>query len=185
MDERAEKLETLRTIYPELVINSQTSARLELPIVLQNPLQVVDRDDATPKSEHERLCLVSHLPPLLLSFDLSEDYPTNALPAVKIAAMLAWLPDDVRSNLEAVALSLWEEYDHEQVLFTYISHVQDASETGFGLERIFVSKEDMLQLLEYDRNANRVDFGKGSYECGICLTPSLAENDPPLLQWNK
>lgn len=84
---------------------------------------------------------VCYLPPIRLSFTLSENYPLDAPPTVSLKAQGSWLPEDIAEHQEAVLASMWEEYGHNQMLFASISHVQDAAESAFGLDYLEVSEE--------------------------------------------
>jgi hypothetical protein len=62
--EREEELETLQAIYSDLVIQSDGSAYIELPVALDNPLPIIFGNNITSGVQH----MVSHPPPLLLTF---------------------------------------------------------------------------------------------------------------------
>lgn len=165
-DERPAELETLEAIYgSSLVARSKFSGRLELPVVLQQPLQIKRTNQGDGAEANE----VSHLPPLRIWFSLPYGYPSEVGPTLDLETL--WLPDETARKLEAEGVSLWEEYGRTQVMYAYASHLEEAAETSFGMKNLEVSSDVWQQLLVFDLEAKQQAFEKGSYDCGVCLDP--------------
>lgn len=165
-DERSAELEALEAIYGNiLVARNEYSGCLELPVVLRHPLQIRCVDDGGGAEAAQ----VSHLPPFRIRFKLPQGYPSETGPVVGLEA--SWLPQDTDRNLEVQATSLWEKYGRTQVIYAYASHLEEAAETAFGLRSLELAIGMLQQLLDYDRDAKRQMFEKGTYECGVCLDP--------------
>ncbi|KAF2647662.1 hypothetical protein K491DRAFT_723246 [Lophiostoma macrostomum CBS 122681] len=164
----------IKSIYPELTLDLRNpaapAASIELLTAPARPLPVVFE----PEEAVQRL---SYLPPLLLDIVLAEGYPTKRPPILIISTTPQWLPDAVLRKLEKEGETLWEEYGGMQMLFAYISYLQEASESVFGIAnqvtdgivRLPMSMKDAL--VHVDKKLNKDIFEKGTFDCGICLEP--------------
>ena len=163
-DDRATELETLEAIYGDsFVAGNACTGCVEVPVALQIPLRVLCNDERGGNDT------VSYLPPLRVQFELPGTYPARSAPIVRLE--VDWLPKDNVQSLEKHVQTLWEEYGRAQVMYAYISYVQEASETAFGLDSLGVDNTLFSQLLQYDQDAKLNAFQKGTYECGVCLDP--------------
>ncbi|KAK3217227.1 hypothetical protein GRF29_1g2301522 [Pseudopithomyces chartarum] len=156
-DQRAEELEVLKVIYPELKIESYT-AYLELPIVLPSPLHI-----SSPQREHEIL----HLPAICTSFTLPNEYPDTQPPLVEVKA--TWLSAPLVTELEFKAARLWKELEGTGILYSYIMEIEEAAEQKFGFEEMRVEDDFLTHLIEYDSTAKRKEFQRSSHECSVCI----------------
>ncbi|KAF9731927.1 hypothetical protein PMIN06_012845 [Paraphaeosphaeria minitans] len=163
-DERTEELETLQSIYPELVLDAPFAAHIHLPVAPTIPLPV----SFEPVQEVHR---IAYLPPLRLEVDLPAEYPAEAPPKVNLSTSPSWLPPATAEILEKKAHALWEEYSGEQVLFAYVSHLQEAAETAFGLSELTLPDTVQTELLEYSKRMKRELFDKETFDCEVCLEP--------------
>ncbi|MCJ1321036.1 translation termination inhibitor protein itt1 [Xylographa vitiligo] len=202
-DERATELSTNTYIFPELVIDADSSfsASIELPVNPAKPLAVafVSRTEVatasdlpTPtgstvaSSEESRMIEVaadalpvhhlSHLPPLALRLTLPVGYPTKEAPLVHLESQSSWVPEYKLQELEASSRAIWEDMGRDQVVFTFIDHLQQAAEDGFGLSEggnaaLRVPAELEIALLDYDLKAKRAKFEQETFECEVCLEP--------------
>ena len=129
-----------------------------------------DYDLARPDVHH-----LSYLPPLALRIRLPNGYPTEQPPAFKLSTPSSWLQADVLEKLQAEGSRLWEELGRDQVVFTYIDHLQQAAENAFGLateaEYTSFSQELKIALLDFDMKTKREKFEQETFDCGICLEP--------------
>lgn len=86
-----------------------------------------------------------------------------------------WLPTSAVDQLLDDCRRLWEECDHDLVVFTYIDHFQQLAETVFNIQdssgEICLSRELKIALLDYNIKAEREKFEQGTFECGVCLEP--------------
>lgn len=156
-DQRAEELEVLKVIYPELKIESYT-AYLELPIVLPSPLHI-----SSPQREHEIL----HLPAICTSFTLPNEYPDTQPPLVEVKA--TWLSAPLVTELKIKAARLWKELEGTGILYSYIMEIEEAAEQKFGFEEMHVEDDFLTHLIEYDSTAKRKEFQRSSHECSVCI----------------
>lgn len=173
-DERMEELNTLQSIYPELVFDfghpPSPTANLELAVSPLKPLPVVFEPEQT-------IHRLSYLPPLLIEIILAEGYPAERPPAIKLATSPSWLPDKVLRKLEKEALIQWEEYGGMQMLFAYVSYLQEAAETAFSVTDAFPDGAVKLPLvmktalLDLNDRLKKEIFDKETFDCGICLEP--------------
>ena len=189
-DERAVELSALAATYPELIIhpgqdatNKRQKASLEIqvepiePISIQTPTladgidpteipsEVICVDDSIREVNH-----VSHLPPLTVEFSLPVGYPSDEPPVVQVHTQGSWLAKEKLQELEDAAHNLWEDVGQDQVLFTYVDHLREASEEGFGIRNgLEVSQDMKIVLLDYDLKAKRAKFEKETFDCGVCL----------------
>jgi E3 ubiquitin-protein ligase RNF14 len=191
-DERAEELDTLVAIYPEITLDSGDAftATLELPVVPSNPLLVRFLPTSSTTNGHEptRYASVttaayiehdvafSHLPPLTLHLKLPATYPAEIPPTIRLSSHLDWLPKEKLAELEGEAANLWEEYGRCQILYIYIDYLQQAAERGFDLDEgqegcMVLSVTQESGLVEFDNRATQESFDAGTYDCGICLDP--------------
>ncbi|OCK85325.1 RWD-domain-containing protein, partial [Lepidopterella palustris CBS 459.81] len=198
-DEREEELSSIKAIYPdELVIDSNNSfnASITLPVAPNTPLSIIflppidgappttlpnspskndtqETSNGFPKRDVHEL---SYLPPLHLQITLPEGYPSNKAPQFELSTSPPWLPETILQKLQDEGLLLWEEYGHEQVLFSYITQLQDAAERGFDLADsdggiLGVSQDMKIALLDFDIKMKREKFEHETFDCGICLEP--------------
>ncbi|KAK4695238.1 E3 ubiquitin-protein ligase RNF14, partial [Lecanoromycetidae sp. Uapishka_2] len=117
---------------------------------------------------------LAHLPPLTLDILLPDGYPTTKPPIFHVSS--TWLPVQNLQRLQEASHSIWEEMGRDQVVFSYIDHLREAAEQGFGLGQ---NEENVLEvpldlkvvLLDFDLKARRAKFEQETFECGICLEP--------------
>jgi|SRR5690242_8718335 len=165
-DERAEELDTLQSIYPELVVDpsSPYTATLDLLVAPTKPLPVT----YTPEHDVQRL---GYLPSLRIEFHLPAEYPNDRPPQVKITTTPPWLPESVATRLADAATSLWDEYGGGMILFAYVSSLQEQAETCFNIAELTLPASMRIELLDYSRRMKRELFDKETFDCGVCLEP--------------
>ncbi|KAJ4987555.1 E3 ubiquitin-protein ligase itt1 [Stagonosporopsis vannaccii] len=165
-DERTEELETLQSIYPELVVASAQpyTATLDLLVAPTKPLPVT----FAPDQHVQRL---GYLPSLRIEFHLPAEYPNHRPPRVKITTTPPWLPESAAQKLAHGATSLWDEYGGGMVLFAYISSLQEQAETCFGIGELTLPATMRNELLDYSRRMKRELFDKETFDCEVCLEP--------------
>jgi E3 ubiquitin-protein ligase RNF14 len=169
---REEELNTLESIYPELSRDSSTlfSARLDLKVAPITPLAVTFEPEQT-------INRLSHLPPLCIEISLPEGYPAHKPPFVKLTTNPPWIPDIVLQKLETDGKLLWEEYGDMPMLFAYVSQLQEAAETAFGLADnpdegpLKLPSPLKTALLDLNNQIKRETFEKETFDCGVCLEP--------------
>lgn len=165
-DERAEELNTLRSIYPELGLGLEDpySATLDLHVAPSKPLPVTFE----PEGVVERL---SYLPSLHLKIDLPSTYPAEDPPSILVSSSPAWLPQNVIQKLQDAAKLLWEEYGRCSMLFSYISSLQEHAESTFDLDELTLSSDMRKELVDYSRKMKRELFDNETFDCEVCLEP--------------
>lgn len=119
---------------------------------------------------------LAHLPPLKLHIRLPKGYPTAHPPTFSLSSSPPWIPKTTLKSLKADGLRLWEELGKDQVVFTYIDHLQQLADAGFNLagdlrEDVDLSADMKLALLDFDLKTKRELFEKETFDCGICLEP--------------
>ncbi|KAL2415349.1 hypothetical protein ABEF91_005005 [Exophiala dermatitidis] len=211
-DERTIELSSIAAIYPELVVDAQDpyTATLELSVTPIKPLRIVfapaadgappapltpptsteqDEDDLVDKPQLEGPTQLdthelSHLPPVSLRITLPEGYPTTKPPVISVSVTPPWLPRSVLNKLKEDSAALWEELGKDQVVYTYIDHVQQEAENAFGLAgnpNVQLPGDLKLALLDFDLKTKREIFEKETFDCGICLEPKKGINCHRLL----
>ncbi|KAH7392950.1 RING finger protein-like protein [Pyrenochaeta sp. MPI-SDFR-AT-0127] len=165
-DERTEELDTLQSIYPELIRHPDNPyiATLDLLVAPSKPLPVTFE----PEQVVERL---SYLPSLRLQITLPNQYPAEVPPCVKLSTWPAWLPHYVLDRLANEARLLWEEYGGATILFSYISSLQEQAEVSFGLENLLLSTTWRRDLVDYNLQMKKELFDKKTFDCEVCLEP--------------
>ncbi|KAI9672275.1 MAG: translation termination inhibitor protein itt1 [Alyxoria varia] len=135
----------------------------------------------------------THLPPLHLEIELPDGYPEDCPPIFRMNSQYDWLPPHVLQRLDKAGQTLWDEYGRVQVVFSYIDHLQQEAELGFGFSTdpsssssshpqpstnpsevalaftLPLNLKDPLTIFE--TNAKIATFNAGTYDCGICLEP--------------
>lgn len=165
-DERTEELDTLQSIYPELVtdpVNRYTAA-LDLLVAPSKPLPVT----FAPEETVERL---AYLPSLRVEIDLPAEYPNHGPPHVKITTTPPWLPESTAQRLADEAKALWDEYGRGMVLFAYISSLQEQAEICFGIDEVTLPSSMRKELLHYSKRMKKELFDKETFDCEVCLEP--------------
>ena len=192
-DEREEELSTIAAIYPELIAQGGNLVSLDLPVTPSSPLlvrfapQQPSNNDANPNlngTDAQTLTTtyvghdvrLSHLPSLKAKIDLPDGYPSEHPPVASLTTDHDWLPAAELKALEYQVKVLWEEYGRCQILYTYIDHLQQAAESGFGLDQSaegFLTLPTTLEkpLVDFDISIRLSVFNEGTYDCGICLEP--------------
>lgn len=188
-DEREIELSTITAIYPELAIDSEDpfSATLDLPVIPQTPLVVqfpAAADGAPPTLANANspadalnapvdIHYLSYLPPLHIEIHLPEGYPAEKPPIFRLTTSPPWLSGDILRCLEIDGERMWEEFGHDQTVFAYIDHLQQAAENAFGLHEqkatLEVPLECKIALLDFEIRAKQAAFEKETFDCGICL----------------
>ena len=201
-DERAVELSAISAIFPELEIdeNDPFSASLELavapantfpvafpsvsecspPSVLLTPPSSDDTDiDPTKAVSGSAVSTIHHLsyfPPLRLQITLPNGYPEELGPRVHLESGSSWLAKEKLEELESHVYVLWKDGGHNQVVYDYIDHLQQAAEDGFGLvpkdgSALEMKQELEIALLDYDLKMQRAKFERETFDCGVCLEP--------------
>ncbi|KAI4158001.1 MAG: hypothetical protein LQ342_007825 [Letrouitia transgressa] len=206
-DERAVELFSVSAIYPELVseLDRPFSASISIPVEPVEPLAIVfpsvpgatatitqptpPRSDESKSSQEFILQeasldppldvhLLSHLPPLQLHISLPDGYPNDHPPILHLHSELSWLPEKRLQELETAGAVLWEDCGRAQMIFSYIDHLREAAESGFGLAKTKgkgkpweMSPHQKLALLDFDVSAKRAKFEQQTFDCEICLEP--------------
>lgn len=205
-DERAMELSSIAAIFPELKIDEQHpfKASLELPITLPSPLRVrfsqgSDNNNATNRDAFEQAAgavaepeaevyELTHLPPLDISIELPDGYPTENPPIFNITTSPPWLPGHTKSNLLSDGRRLWEEAGKDMVVYTYIDHLQQLAEQAFGLvvgsagNEVIFPRNLKISMLDFDLKAKKLKFEQETFECGVCLEPKKGVNCHRMLQ---
>lgn len=138
---------------------------------IANPPKVAQVDNNAPDVHH-----LAHLPPLSLGIELPLGYPAEKSPILSISTSPAWLPKSRIRKLLADGPRLWEEIGRDQVIFTYIDHLQQKADEGFDMAEnldgsIALPRDLKIALLDFDIKAKREAFEKETFECGVCLEP--------------
>lgn len=165
-DERAEELDSIESIFPELVRNGNKpyTATLELRVAPLRPLTVT----FDPDQHVERL---AHLPPLRLDIDLPVNYPAEIPPIVTLSTSPSWLPKDTQAALTADAKLQWDDCGGMVMLYSYIVHIQDLSETAFGLDELQLPSTMRRELVNFNRQMKKELFEQETFDCEVCLEP--------------
>ncbi|KAE8151223.1 RING finger protein [Aspergillus avenaceus] len=175
----------------------QQNPEAELPTILTPPTSLDENEveiDFTSKTVNSDLFVnsdddvhvLSHLPPLQLEIDLPEGYPSEQFPVIRLSTDPEWLPSSIISKLVEDGRRLWEECGRDLVVYTYIDHLQQLSETAFGIDGISggevkLPRELKVALLDYNNKAQREMFEHETFECGVCLEPKKGVNCHRLL----
>jgi len=119
---------------------------------------------------------LAHLPPLKIDISLPNGYPQLNPPIVAIRSDPSWLPEKTLKEIQGKCIELWQECGQDQVLFTFIDHIQQEAEKAFGLpggtDQEFKLPSDLkLILLDYDLKCKQERFDNETFDCGICLEP--------------
>ncbi|KAK6219747.1 RWD domain-containing protein [Colletotrichum tabaci] len=187
-DPRQDELGSLQAIFPEIQPDDRRPYcfTIELPVHPAKPVTVTfpaaaNAEDAAaaqllpgaePRVDSHEL---SHLPAVVIRIDLPEGYPSEKPPNVSISTSPPWLTRDVTKKLEGDGQRLWEEMGRDMVVFTYIDHIQQASDDVFGMVdgngTLEIDPSHKIAILDYDIEATRASFEKETFDCGICLDP--------------
>lgn len=174
--ERAEELETLLAIYPELKQdeNDQYKVSLDLDIELDQPinLRFVSQDG---NPAEERRAVLTYLPLIKLSIILPQGYPSACSPEVSIQADPPWLPEAILSTLETMASDLWSSWGRIQIVYTYLDSLKDSAQTAFGLlpspsSSITLDSSQYLPIMAYQARASKTRFDAQFFDCEVCLS---------------
>ncbi|CAK7243009.1 MAG: hypothetical protein STHCBS139747_004515 [Sporothrix thermara] len=119
---------------------------------------------------------LAFLPSLQLRVTLPESYPEEKPPSVVVTTVPPWLPSAVVVRLENDCARLWEESGHDQVVFSYVDHIQQSADDRlFGLVNengyLAVDMVHKVSILNYDVAAKQAAFERETFGCGICLDP--------------
>ncbi|KAF2397292.1 RWD-domain-containing protein [Trichodelitschia bisporula] len=179
-DERAEELETIVAIYPELQIDEKDQFRFFLDIAVSpiNPATIsypgssgTDLDDENDRAS----AILHHLPPIKVDMTLPEGYPESNPPTVKLSDPSAWIPASKLKELEELATALWEDYGHSMIIFTYLDSLQQGAETAFDVPTTptwALPTHDLgITLIAFNASSAQRIFDGETHDCGICLEP--------------
>ncbi|KAI4120952.1 MAG: hypothetical protein LQ347_006994, partial [Umbilicaria vellea] len=135
-----------------------------------------DTNDAITDHVVQDVHYLSHLPPLTLQIRLPQGYPSEKSPVFHLHTKPSWLPESTLKTLRDAGNTLWEEMGRDQVVYTYIDHLQQAAEGGFDLianeeDSLRLSHDMKIALLDFDIKATRSRFEQETFDCGVCLEP--------------
>ncbi|KAK4467131.1 hypothetical protein QBC42DRAFT_1640 [Cladorrhinum samala] len=183
------ELESLEAIYPEIQKpkpDDPYTIALDVPVAPSKEVIVffpAASDDGTGPAAPQRSAPqrevdsheIAHLPSIHLKISFGAKYPADEPPKVAISTDPPWLPVDTIKRLEEDGPRLWEDIGRDIVGFTYIDHLHQAAEDVFGLvgekNALEVNPQHKIAILDYDIQARRAAFEKGTFECGVCLDP--------------
>lgn len=160
-DERIIEIESLQSIFPELIQSSRYSGRMEIVVELEDKHKLkVPTDNKAPDDFKE--VLLEFLPSIRFEFDLPEGYPEQVQPNIKVAA--DWLPLDVVKQISQEAIDIWNELK-DCSLYSMIDYIK--------LPQTITSLVDLNSLdpriLDSANDAgHRQNFNKNSYFCSFC-----------------
>ena len=172
---------------PPLKIRFHQSAESGPPVLPTPPSSVETDDDTNAVAVTGRKAVettgsnadvhyLAHLPPLVLHIHLPDGYPSTKPPVFELSTSPPWITKGKLENLRADGVRLWEEIGKDQVVFTYIDHLQQLAENGFDLRgnlqnEIGLSSDMKLALLDFDLKTKRELFERETFDCGVCLEP--------------
>ena len=172
---------------PPLKVRFDQSAESCPPVLLTPPTSIETDEDtnAVTETKHKPLQTtetvadvhhLAHLPPLILRIHLPEGYPSAKPPVFELSTSPPWIPKTKLESTKADGVRLWEELGKDQVVFTYIDHLQLLAENGLNLARdlqndVTLSSDMKLALLDFDLRTKRELFEKETFDCGVCLEP--------------
>jgi E3 ubiquitin-protein ligase RNF14 len=170
-----------------LKICFQQSAERGLPMLPTPPTSIETDEDTSAVAENTckpvqvtgdpaDVHYLAHLPPLILRIHLPEGYPSAQPPEFELSTSPGWIPKTKLTSLKADGARLWEELGRDQVVFTYIDHLQQLAENGLNRagelrNDLRLSSDMKLALLDFDLRTKRELFEKETFECGVCLEP--------------
>lgn len=175
-DERYMEVEAVQAVYPELELLPENDnglcGKLDIAVNLLTPVSLVCQDKNGNNETTESYHVVSHLPPLALTFELPTGYPESVAPVFQVSS--TWLPQHLQQTLIPDLLKLWED-TRDQVLYAAIDALYQQAETGFGISNsgtlvLDLSSNATLkdQLLDYDLLSTQKDFSLQTFKCQIC-----------------
>lgn len=198
-EQKEDELLALSSIYDDTVISlvqddndcgGQFSARLHFPENFQLAVITDKTDDEIKPEEFHTL---KHLPPLILDFQLPPDYPSDNPPQFTLSCK--WLNRKQLSLLCAKLDELWEEDKGSVILFTWTNFLLDDSYSFLGLENPLIISKDTNRkdsaldsraiqdiasydrllpvILEYNKQAIKLDFDKSFFPCQVCFGEKL------------
>ncbi|RAK79678.1 RBR-type E3 ubiquitin transferase [Aspergillus fijiensis CBS 313.89] len=166
------------------------------PAILTPPTSVDAGENGFPFKAEEQIIpaepdnevyIISHFPPLCLEIELPEGYPAEQAPLFNLETNPAWLPSSTLSELVDDGKRLWEECGRDLVVYTYIDHLQQLCDTGFGSSgssdgEMQLSRDLKIALLDFNNKAEQEMFEQETFECGVCLEPKKGINCHRLLR---
>lgn len=178
-----QELESLRIIFPELVINDDLSAcQILIEIKLIKPIKLKLKDNTLNS-------IIKYLPDIKLSINLPINYPYFEPPIVDLLNVENWLPHSKKSEILNNLFEIWNNFK-DSILFNYIDYIKSNSEDGFGLfqniyniekeekEVINDNNNDLLLVIDNIDSFNRIikvnelkeenEFNKSTFNCEIC-----------------
>jgi len=186
-DERDEELTTLSAIYPEDEYSTDSSLYTvyfkirvapESPVTVQYPAVPTPPQSDDGEKPNDLLHalqdqhVIEYLPSLQLKVELPAGYPAELPPIVTLSSSPAWLSQEKISELEAECGKLWEEYGQCQIVYTYVSSLQEAAERLFDLQLPLVLSPNLKpDMLDFDARTKKAVFDKGTFDCGVCMEP--------------
>lgn len=179
-DERASEIEALQAIYPELILEKHDESlfkgRFDIAVNLLKPITLVCQDLTLAPGNQEIYCVVNHLPPITLEFQLPHGYPRTKPPIITLTS--SWLAPHRTAGLIPSLLKLWDD-SRDQILYAMIDSLFQQAETGFGVSRgggavvldMTHNKQLRDTLLAYDVQSSQKDFEAQTFKCAICQYP--------------
>lgn len=163
-DVREEELTALEAIYPEVVRSKDVEygGSIQVPVDSDEGVSVLfDEHGST-----DVYC-VHHLPPIDVSFELPDGYPTRKPPLVRVAC--AWMEPAMLRRLTKNALQIWDD-QRDQVLFAILDGIREDVSSGRWAGGAQVSVPGALRqtILEFDGSAEQSRFEQQTFKCDIC-----------------
>ncbi|RAL08335.1 RBR-type E3 ubiquitin transferase [Aspergillus homomorphus CBS 101889] len=174
----------------------QQQPEAEFPAVLTPPTSVDASEPGFPYKTEERIApaepetdvhVIAHFPPLCLEIELPQGYPAERAPLFNLETNPSWLPPSILSKILDDGKRLWEECGRDLVVYTYIDHLQQLGDMGFGFGdsacgEMILSRDLKIALLDFNSKAEQEKFEQETFECGVCLEPKKGINCHRLLR---
>ncbi|XP_070765508.1 E3 ubiquitin-protein ligase RNF14-like [Enoplosus armatus] len=143
MEEQEDELLALVSIFgPEEVVRDESKSAGEIRVSVEPP---ADFTVVLEEGETLRQYEISFLPPLLLTFELPEDYPTSSPPSFTLTC--SWLTHTQLSALGAQLTDLYQATGGAVVLFSWVQFLKEDALT-------FLDIHNLLELPSDEHNQN-------------------------------
>ena len=183
LESQKDEILALKSIYNqlELKMTSDTSGKFiahpahrydKVKLILENDLNI-------PKSLKHLSILnmdhvhffIRHMPPIILSFRLPTEYPSNSCPVFSLSCV--WLFEKQLELVKEHLLKEWRE-TKEVILFSWTSFlINDLWEYLNLCDTIFckdiLSPEIIHQIIEHDLNRQLFVFSQSPHKCNVCF----------------
>ncbi|CAJ0831697.1 6702_t:CDS:2 [Entrophospora sp. SA101] len=169
----------LEAIYPQNFIYEKNDPHYKGSLTIQVSIKIINNNDNNTENYHPHLLKIKHLPPIKITFLMTENYPFDEI--LKFNLECCWLKNDSIKQLENRLEKIWQE-EKNVVLFHFAEFIQNNTLDFLNISSPLILSDEhndfttLRSIINtYNQQALYQDFSNNHFNCAICLEEKRGE----------